>query len=217
MMNLKRSSKLNIVRYAAILPLVGLLSVFTISKAVNIKHVAKLEPADKPAAAPVSIQERPLTVSPLPAKQTDQPAAQSQPGDTMKTVRASLGTTGFSDKDSLNYAIDGMPAALSMVMALDNSDIESIAVISPAFSNRLGLTGKKQAIVIFTKNNDNNSVFSKMFEKIKAEAYTIGIMELKLTNGDNVADFNVPGNINVLADKPLEAKMLDGTIVKIIK
>jgi bla regulator protein BlaR1 len=228
MMNRKKSSNLSLARYILVLPaVIALLLVFTLSKAALKKQftLKKTPPAKitgqrsglLPASPKQNLTAKSVTAAPAIDKSKTIKDTIASHKDTVKTILASFTSTGFSSKDSLNYVIDGVTTTLEGAMAMDSTKIESIFILCPAYTNHLmGIAGKKQTVVMITKNNKDAAANVALQDKIqKLDPVTINVQKFSLSKGDNVSWYTLPNHINDISDKPVMAKLLDGSIVKI--
>jgi hypothetical protein len=237
MMNAKRSSKLNLTRYAFVVPAVmALLLVFSISKAdfarpVRITLANAVQPlariininADEvPSAKPIKAA-KPVHKTPT-AKSivTPEPAAAPQPSltssiaitpmaakpDTNKRVKLSLASI---KKDSLVFVVNGV---VSAGKNLDPTKIENMYILTGDNARRLAKIEDDKAVkvaYIITKDAPNKEDLEKNVPK---DIIIRKVVSANLS-GDAVLDDN--NNINVVTvapvNKSLDVRKVKGVVV----
>lgn len=142
MMNAKRSSKLNLTRYAFLVPaVITLLLVFSISKAAiskNGAHALKSIAAkisnigiinnSKPAVAKVVVNTLKPAASIVTVKNTD--TIYSGNGTSKNGGRKHFLLRGRANPDSINYVINGAIATRADLKAIDPGQIESMELLT---------------------------------------------------------------------------------------
>jgi hypothetical protein len=237
MMNAKRSSKLNLTRYAFVVPAVmALLLVFSISKADFAKPVritlanavqplariininADEVPSAKPAKAVKPAHKTPTAKSMV----TPEPAAAPQPAitpliaitpmaakpDTNKRLKISLASI---KKDSLVFVVNG---AVSTGKNLDPTKIENMYILTGENARRLAKIDDDKSVkvaYIITKDAPNKEDLEKNVPKDIIIRKVVGAN----LSGDAVLNDN--DNINVVTVAPttksLDVRKVKGVVV----
>lgn len=226
MMNAKRSSKLNLTRYAFVVPAVmALLLVFSISKAdfakpmritlVNavqpLARIININADDSPSAKPVkTVKPAHKTPTAKPVL-TPEPAAVPQPAvtpsiaitpmavkpDTNKKIKIFLAAP---KKDSLVFVVNGV---VSTGKNLDPANIENMYVLTGENAKRLvkqqGDKPVKIAYVI-TKDAPNKEELEKQVAKDRVISR---IITTDNVSGDAVLEDDNNNNVNVVTVAPV--------------
>jgi len=237
MMNAKRSSKLNLTRYAFVVPVVmALLLVFSISKAdfakpVRITLANAVQPlariininADEtPAAKPVKTG-KPVRKTPAAKPMaTPEPAAVPQPSltpavaitpmtikpDTNKKIKIALATI---KRDSLVFVVNGV---VSAGKNLDPTKIENMYILTGDNARRLAKIEEDKPVkvaYIITKDAPNKEDLEKNVPK------DIIIRKVVASNLSGDAVLNDDNNVNVVtvapATKSLDVRKVKGVVV----
>ncbi|MFS2186334.1 M56 family metallopeptidase [Mucilaginibacter sp. Mucisp84] len=222
MMNAKRSSKLNLTRYAFVVPAVmALLLVFSISKAdfakpVRITLAAAVQPlariininADEVPAKPVKAAKQIHKTSTAKPMVTPAPVAAPQPlltpaiaiapmaikPDTNKKLKIALASI---KKDSLVFVVNGV---VSTGKNLDPTKIENMYILTGANARRLAKIEEDKPVkvaYIITKDAPNKDELEKNVPK------DIIIRKMGVTNLSGDAVLNDDDNINIITVGPV--------------
>ncbi|HEY4326008.1 MAG TPA: M56 family metallopeptidase [Mucilaginibacter sp.] len=159
MMNTKRSSGINLTRYAFLVPaVVVLLLVFSISKAALIRksYDIMVNKAVAPAKNHIkSVKKITLSVKPV----------KSRVVDTIKKGNIFISTS--KHPDTLNYVINGVKATKADFNALDSSLIYSIEILPADQAKTVydGLDNKHSVLFVTTDDSESGKRFKEKIDK----------------------------------------------------
>ncbi|MBB6130426.1 M56 family metallopeptidase [Mucilaginibacter lappiensis] len=189
MMNAKRSSKINLTRYAFLVPaVITLLLIFSISKAdfanpIRVKLVNAVKPLEKMIA--VNALPNPAGNVPLPKlKKPMHPAAKILPVAKPDTIKKVLIINKYGDKDSVICYINGVKGSLKNV---DPDNIAQVTVLKgsplPAYISKDDIDAAKKVglMLVVTKDSPDGKTLEK----------------LKQLNGVVVTDHKINPNVNL--------------------
>jgi bla regulator protein BlaR1 len=179
MMNAKRSSKLNLTRYAFVVPAVlALLLIFSISKAAISKSgVHRLKSIVAKISTINIVNSSKLAVAKVIAN-TLKPAANKVTVKNIDTIYAGDGKSkdggrkhfllrGKANPDSINYVINGVIATKGDLNAINPGQIESMELLSANGAKGFfqGINNNQKVLFIAT---DDSETGKKLAEKINA-------------------------------------------------
>ncbi|MGF7038752.1 M56 family metallopeptidase [Mucilaginibacter lappiensis] len=185
MMNAKRSSKLNLTRYAFLVPaVITLLLVFSISKADFAKPIrVKLVNAAAPLAKIIissNVNEK-LPVKPVAAakpKKVSRKAAKLLPVVKPDTIKKALIINSNNDKDSIAYYINGVKGSLKSVDPDNIAEMKVIkgnqlpAYINTAFINKNDIKNAG-VVLIVTKDSPEGKLKSAPSNDVIVTGYRV--------------------------------------------
>ncbi len=188
MMNAKRSSKINLTRYAFLVPaVITLLLVFSISKADFAKPIrVKLVNAVKPLENIITVTALPNPAGnvPLPKlKKPTHPAAKTLPVAKPDTTKKAIIVNRYGNKDSVICYINGVKGSLKNI---DPDNIAQVTVLKgaplPAYISKDDIDDAKKLglILVVTKDSPDGKTIEKS----------------KQVNGVVVTGYKVNANVN---------------------
>jgi bla regulator protein BlaR1 len=172
MMNAKRSSKVNLTRYAFLVPaVVVLLLVFSISKAALVKKSANaykalsvtIKASNAAIGKGITAITKNTAVAPHVTLSSRAKVNSAKAADTLKKEGFFLSTNHLTD--SLNYVINGVKATKAVFMALDPHDIYSIEMMEPEQASKIVDKIDKKYSVLFV-TTEKSAAGKKFKEKI---------------------------------------------------
>ena len=173
MMNAKRSSKVNLTRYAFLVPaVVVLLLVFSISKAALIK---KSNNVNKSLPAKIKANNASITTNNVMAlKNGLNNKATSGNGKALDTIKkGGFYLSSSHHSDSLNYVINGKKATKADFVALDTDRIYSIEIMPAERASKIYKQADNKNNVLFVTTNDSEEGkrFKEKIDKVNGIAY----------------------------------------------
>lgn len=160
MMNAKRSSKVNLTRYAFLVPaVIVLLLVFNISKAALIRKSNHIE---RSLTTKITASNAPIIKKNAPITKVI---------DTIRKGNFFISTSHHSD--SLNYVINGEKATKTDFQKLDSNRIYSIEIMPAerAFKIFNQINNKNNVLFVTTDDSEAGKKFKEKIDKINGTAY----------------------------------------------
>ncbi|MBB6108833.1 Signal transducer regulating beta-lactamase production, contains metallopeptidase domain [Mucilaginibacter lappiensis] len=228
MMNAKRSSKINLTRYAFLVPaVITLLLVFSISKADFAKPIrVKLANAVKPLENIITVNALPSPAgnAPLPKlKKPAHPAAKTLPVAKPDTTKKVLIINRYGNKDSVICYINGIKGSLKNI---DPDNIAQITVLKgaplPAYISKDDIDDAKKVglMLVVTKDSPDG----KTLEKLK-QLNGVVVTDNKIKPNVNLTSITVKTDptssittsTNITVDTPLKSNIKNNIKAHIIK